>query len=115
MPESTERTALYRLYDADGQLLYVGISSNPDARWRQHASEKGWWSDVTTKSVEWFETRKSAHRVEVAEIEDDEPLHNCTGEKCERRQQARRMAKAREDAVRNPGRTRGFDIWAALG
>ncbi|WP_194235933.1 hypothetical protein [Streptomyces acidicola] len=32
MPESTERTALYRYYDADDVLPYVGISTRRVAR-----------------------------------------------------------------------------------
>lgn len=71
-----ERTALYRLYDTDGQLLYVGITNNVKKRWRAHEKDKAWWSEVTHKTIEWFETRKSAERVEKVEIEEEEPLYN---------------------------------------
>jgi predicted GIY-YIG superfamily endonuclease len=43
MPEPPERTALYRLYDATDQLLYVGISTNPEERWKTHTMLKSWW------------------------------------------------------------------------
>lgn len=71
-----ERTALYRLYDADGQLLYVGITANPKKRWYAHGRDKHWWPEVTRKTIEWFETRKSAERVEKIEIEEERPVYN---------------------------------------
>lgn len=73
-----ERTALYRLYDADDRLLYVGITSNPRVRWWTHARDKSWWGEVVRKEVEWFERRKSAEHVEKAEIEGGGPAYNRT-------------------------------------
>lgn len=78
MPDSPERTALYHLYNADGQLLYVGITVNPKARWRAHAKDKYWWPEVARKTIEWFETRKSAERVEKIEVEEEGPKYNRT-------------------------------------
>jgi hypothetical protein len=39
-------TRLYRHFDRDGVLLYVGISTN--ATWRQlaHQRSAGWWKSV---------------------------------------------------------------------
>lgn len=76
MPGSPERTALYRLYGADDRLLYVGITNNPEVRWQTHAREKVWWPKVTHKTLEWFETRKSAERVERIEILEERPAYN---------------------------------------
>lgn len=73
-----ERVALYRLYGADGQLLYVGITNNPKLRWQAHARDKSWWGEVARKDVEWFERRKSAERIEKTEIEDESPVYNLT-------------------------------------
>ncbi|MFF4403637.1 GntR family transcriptional regulator [Streptomyces sp. NPDC001404] len=75
MPE-VERTALYRLYDADDRLLYVGISSMPRTRWQQHASSKDWWPDVATREVEWHETRVGAAAAEAEAIRAEKPAHN---------------------------------------
>jgi predicted GIY-YIG superfamily endonuclease len=71
-----ERTALYRLYDTRGRLLYVGITNNPEVRWQTHAREKPWWPKVANKTLEWFETRKSAQRVERIEIAEERPAFN---------------------------------------
>lgn len=73
-----ERTALYRLYDADDRLLYVGISKRPAVRWAEHAIDKAdlWWADVVRKTVEWFETREEAETAEVRAIRTEKPEHN---------------------------------------
>ncbi|MFJ6559937.1 GIY-YIG nuclease family protein [Streptomyces sp. NPDC091412] len=76
MSEPPERTALYRLYDAEDRLLYVGITTNPKVRWRAHARDKRWWPEVARKTIEWFETRKSAERVEKIEVEEESPVYN---------------------------------------
>ena len=55
--EVAEPTALYRLYDCDGTLMYVGITSNPERRFSEHASDKHWWPHVTRKAVQWYGTR----------------------------------------------------------
>lgn len=75
---ATERTALYRLYDADRTLLYVGIAKTPEERWQQHATSprSPWWVQVVTKEVEWFESRDAADRAETAAINDERPRYN---------------------------------------
>lgn len=70
-------TALYRLRAADGSLLYVGITSNPQKRFTQHSLEKPWWGDVAHTGVSWLMcTRQEALAVEAAAIRDERPLHN---------------------------------------
>ena len=73
-----ERTALYRLYDTDDRLLYVGIANNPERRWKQHAYEKAdlWWHEVTDKTVEWFESREKAAAAEIIAIRAEYPRYN---------------------------------------
>lgn len=72
----TRRTALYRLYDSIGRLLYVGITFNPSDRWRGHSGTKSWWKDVTRREIEWHPTRSAAERAEVAAIKGEGPLYN---------------------------------------
>lgn len=69
-------TTLYRLFDGDGQLLYVGTSVDPQNRWEQHAREKLWWSSVARATVEWYPDRTSAMAAELAAIKAEGPLHN---------------------------------------
>jgi hypothetical protein len=47
-------TALYRCYDPDGWLLYVGITLDPARRFREHAKTFGWWPAVASTTVEWL-------------------------------------------------------------
>ncbi|MFE2164852.1 GIY-YIG nuclease family protein [Streptomyces sp. NPDC059447] len=72
-----ERTALYRLYDADGRLLYVGISANPEQRWKGHEVYSGrWWALVTEKVIEWHADRELALAHEFLAIWREAPAHN---------------------------------------
>jgi predicted GIY-YIG superfamily endonuclease len=69
-------TTLYRLYDSDGRLLYVGTSVDAQGRWEQHAREKLWWSSVARATVDWHPDRTSAMAAERAAIRSESPLHN---------------------------------------
>jgi hypothetical protein len=79
MPKTPGRTALYRLFDQHGCLLYIGISHKPDVRWGQHSEQKPWWPAVDRRVVEWHETRAAAEKAEVAAIAAEKPLHNKAG------------------------------------
>jgi hypothetical protein len=70
------RTALYRLYDADSALLYIGVACNLEARWSGHASTKAWWKDVASRTVEWHDERELAEAAETAAIAAEHPRHN---------------------------------------
>ncbi|MFL4491491.1 GIY-YIG nuclease family protein [Streptomyces sp. VTCC 41912] len=70
------RTALYRVFDAAGKLLYIGISQNPDVRFGQHSQTKPWWPEVVDRKVEWHESRAEAAEAERAAIESEQPHWN---------------------------------------
>lgn len=71
-----DTTALYRLYDASGRLLYVGISNNVHTRIRTHRVEKFWGPDVADARIEWFTTRAAALSAEATAIRRERPRHN---------------------------------------
>lgn len=102
--EQSERTAPYRLYDADDRLLYVGITVNPKARWSAHARDKHWWPEVARKTIEWFETRKSAERIEKIEVEEEGPAYNKVFNGPERRVELynEELARTRPHEVPDP-------------
>jgi predicted GIY-YIG superfamily endonuclease len=76
-PDPLAPVALYRLYDSTGALLYVGITTDPKARFTQHSIYKGWWPTVARTTVAWLEvTRQEALAIEAATIRDEEPIHN---------------------------------------
>ncbi|MBD3549842.1 GntR family transcriptional regulator [Streptomyces sp. JV180] len=78
MPEPPERTALYRLYDSDDVLLYIGISNNPEARWERHKMFRPWWPEVASKDVKWFPSRVAASTAEEDAIQVEAPRFNGT-------------------------------------
>ena len=72
-------TDLYRFFDADGRLLYVGISFSAVARASQHRGEKPWWPEVANMTVERHDTRDAAAEAELAAILSEKPIHNVVG------------------------------------
>lgn len=72
----TERTALYRFFGGDGQLLYVGITDRPGRRWETHMRRKPWWLDVQRQELEWHPDRETAMAAEVAAILNECPRYN---------------------------------------
>jgi hypothetical protein len=71
-----EETVLYRHFDKDGRLLYVGISLNELLRIRQHKSTAPWWRDVSNITVERHGTKSEALIAERLAIEKERPLYN---------------------------------------
>lgn len=70
------RSALYRLFDAAGRLLYVGVTTNPAQRFSEHRRSKEWWPQVARRDVQWIPTREEAEQREIAAILAENPLHN---------------------------------------
>ena len=76
MSAASDRTAVYRLYDASEELLYVGISKDFGTRWKQHAKDQSWWLEVQSQTVRWHDSRKAAKVMETAAIKTERPIHN---------------------------------------
>jgi len=71
-----ERTALYRMFDAAGDLLYIGISKNFGIRWRREAASFPWWPEMQRQTVDWYPSRPEAHAAEIAAIKAEKPKYN---------------------------------------
>ena len=71
-----ERTALYRLYDDNDVLLYVGATNNPAVRWAKHAADKPWWGDVSRQEITWHPDRPAALKAEKEAIRKEQPKYN---------------------------------------
>lgn len=67
---------LYRFFDDEGVLLYVGITEAPLVRLDGHAAVQPWWHLVATASYEHFPTRAQARDAEVAAIQSEQPAFN---------------------------------------
>lgn len=69
-------TTLYRFFDADDRLLYVGITGRSVARWAEHSKSKPWWPQVVRTTVEHHADRAAALEAERAAIKVERPEHN---------------------------------------
>jgi len=54
------KTELYRHFDANGSLLYVGISLSTAQRMGEHRCGSEWWKKVVSITIQRFPTRKPA-------------------------------------------------------
>lgn len=77
MGDSTSTaTSVYRYYDENGVLLYVGITSRGIARNSEHNTSKDWWKYVTAQEVEHYTTRRGAMARERELITSRRPPFN---------------------------------------
>ncbi|REF00360.1 hypothetical protein DFJ69_5892 [Thermomonospora umbrina] len=74
--ESPSRAALYRYFDADEVLLYVGITGDLMRRERSHVKRSSWMEFMARSTVERFSSREEAEAAEVAAIGSELPLFN---------------------------------------
>ena len=70
------KTQLYRHYDSDNTLLYVGISYDVFKRTRQHAKHSNWHKEISRIDVEAFDTRDEALDAETVAIQSELPKYN---------------------------------------
>lgn len=70
------KTSLYRHFDTNGQLLYVGISKGVMARISGHQRDSGWFWDIATITLQTFSTREEALYAEAVAIRDENPKYN---------------------------------------
>lgn len=76
---SARRVALYRHDDADGVLLYVGISDRLAKRTNEHGKSADWADWIAASRAEWFPTRDAALAAEREAIEQERPIFNRQG------------------------------------
>lgn len=69
-------TELYRHFDENGVLLYLGISISTMTRLRGHKSSSHWFNKIERIQIERFPTREEAERAEFQAIVNEKPLHN---------------------------------------
>lgn len=70
------QTDLYRYFDKDGELLYVGVSLNSIARAAQHRTQSCWYDDFHTMTRQSYSTRGEALDAETLAIVNEQPKHN---------------------------------------
>lgn len=73
---SPDPTFVYRFFDAADRLVYVGITCEPAARWKNHARYKQWWADVVRIEAILYPCRHAALDEELRVIREESPLRN---------------------------------------
>lgn len=76
---------LCRIYGHDKQLLYIGITANPPARFTAHGKGKNWWSDVADIKLEHHDNRQALLSAERIAIKNERPRYNIVHNFAERR------------------------------
>lgn len=71
----TEPTTLYRYFDHDGQLLYVGITVNFENRRSGHCAA-AWYPSVASVTLMDYPSREDALRAEWESLQSEQPIHN---------------------------------------
>jgi predicted GIY-YIG superfamily endonuclease len=71
---------LYRHFDENGLLLYVGMSANPVRRTRDHAGYEKWFSEIREIKMQPFESRSDALENERQAILIEKPKFNVYGQ-----------------------------------
>lgn len=67
---------VYRFYDVDRNLLYVGCTGDFGNRLAQHSRDKPWWRYVATVTLEHFDDEVAAFAAEAAAIGAESPIWN---------------------------------------
>lgn len=73
---TTEDHLLYRFFDAEGVLLYVGITSDLSMRFSTHSVERWWWGRWAYSTVVRYHSRAALEAAERKAIKSEKPLHN---------------------------------------
>lgn len=70
-------SVVYRAYAANGDLLYVGVTCEPDQRFRLHEFQSSFWILVDRVEIsQAFMDRDDAEGAERKAIRDGQPLCN---------------------------------------
>lgn len=67
---------LYRCFNASGDLLYVGMTSNLEHRVQLHRSHTPWFGEVTSVTRATYPNRPSARGAEHNAIIAERPRYN---------------------------------------
>lgn len=78
LPE-TRPTCVYRHFDDQGRLLYVGTSIDLPNRTGGHRRSKHWFHEVHKTTEQWFDDHQEALAAERAAIRDEAPAYNVKG------------------------------------
>lgn len=97
---SEEQCALYRHFNAQGELLYVGISFRPLLRTKEHAALSGWTKEIANITINYLPTRKDAMAAEAKAVREENPLYNIRLRKPEKTSKLVRVTELHAEQAR---------------
>ena len=71
-----KKFCLYRHYDKDGKLLYIGKSNSFFQRFSQHKANSFWFEQIYNVTIDHFEIVFDLDYAERKAIEEEKPLYN---------------------------------------
>jgi len=75
---------LYRHFDSNDKLLYVGVSLNAINRLSQHRDVSEWFTDIAKVTIEQFPNRQEVLDAETKAIQNENPKYNIQKRKKEK-------------------------------
>jgi predicted GIY-YIG superfamily endonuclease len=70
------RHYVYRCYDADGDLLYIGCTQRLEVRMRVHEKQSQWYPDMVRMTVEEYSSVTAGFDAEAEAIGRENPYWN---------------------------------------
>lgn len=67
---------VYRHFDKEGRLLYVGMSLSAVERLHQHMKDSPWAAEIATITVDRYDDKGEAQNAETTAIIMERPLWN---------------------------------------
>jgi len=67
---------LYRHFNKDGELLYVGITVSVVGRLVQHKAGSFWFDEIATITIEKYPTHAEVAKAEEDAIKKESPIYN---------------------------------------
>lgn len=67
---------VYRLFDGDGTLLYIGVTNDIGRRWKDHLRGKSWAGRIQDMTVARYATYEAAVEAETKVIAAEYPVFN---------------------------------------
>ncbi|WP_329376101.1 hypothetical protein [Streptomyces sp. NBC_01483] len=93
------RTAVYRFFGANGELLYLGITHDLQERWGTHERIQPWWLDVSRREFTWYDTRAEAEEIEATATAVQKPRYDRSGQRTTGGEVDQRLAAEKERAM----------------
>lgn len=75
----SDKCLVYKFYNAQDELLYIGVAIDWMQRRKQHKRKSWWFAEVSREEFEFFDDWRAAGMRELALIFDQSPRYNFVG------------------------------------